>query len=753
MLPWLALLPVASAHLPHVPVVDAVSTVEGTVVLAISDSRQGAYEVLLREADGAWTGITMPPYVALPVGVATLDDDLVMVTEDGVVFRGANNGWAELARVQFGAVAQVDANADGVWLMTSEGVVLVDDTGAGTTVVEGGVVSFSATDAGAAWVTLDGAGGYYDGEVHAIDVPDGTQVVTLTTGETGDREMWTASEEGISWVDPEGVGTLCGTLPISDPEAQYAGYVTRLLVGERVIVLTGQQAYVSDDRCATWTEEVISPTFHYGEVGDVERPIEAWVGAEEEPLRFYGHPGVVSEADDHFDISGLLSAGISHALAATSAGDVWVGTYGGGVYSLDPRAQVVQWRDPALDHQELFVQSIAAEGGLALATYDVGAMGYGLPDVEGWDYASTGLAWPSDVQILDGQWWVTSRGGEAVGAVVSDDMALFETPAGLAEVVAASEFVRLQGTPGALWAVTEPAGIYRSADQGASWELVNADLRFASLVGAESGALFGVQSGIVFRSADDGATWTPVPDHDGVVAMAAVHDTVVMLQSNGDVWVSGDGGESFAAWGQPTAGGVFAMTAVGAESDVVVVSTLEGISWSDGSGWRQAPSLVRASAQSGVVRCYAADGAPCVEGDIDSNTAWTLAVGQTFEWTAFGDSFSFDGSEGTLLRVYDNDESLGDVAPGEALALGEAGWHPLRIEVAQGDPVNGGIRWLQAETTGEWYAPPVATDTADTSDTGGPGDDGCGGGCGGGAAGLWMVPLLAVGRRRGGGRP
>ncbi len=748
MLTWLALLPAASAHLPHVPIVDAVRTAEGTVVLAISDSRQGSYEVLLRETEGAWTGITMPPYLALPAGVATMGDDLVLVTEDGVVFRGSSGGWVELARVQLGAVVQVDGNDDGVWLDTSEGLVLVDERGDGTTLVNGPLVSFSATDAGAAWVSAEGVGAYYDGAITALDVPDNVDLVTLAIGETGEREVWAAGQDGISWVDADGGVNACGALPISDEEAQYAGYVTRLIVGERVIVLTGQQAYVSDDRCATWTEEVISPTFHYGEVGDVERPIEAWVGAEEEPLRFYGHPGVVSQAGDHFDVSGLLSCGISHALASTDAGGLWVGTYGGGVYSLDPAAQEVKWRDPALDHQELFVQSIGANGDKALATYDVGAMTYGLDDIEGWKFSVTGLAWPSDVQWVDGRWWVSSRGGEAVGAVTTSDMVAFETPAGLADVVDASEFVRIQATPGALWAVTEPAGIYRSVDGGESWELVNPDMEFASLVGADSGALFGVQDGIMFTSPDAGATWTPVPGHDGVVAMAAVRDTVALLQSNGDVWVSSDGGQGFDAWGQPTAGGVFAMALVPAASDVVAVSTLEGISWSDGSGWRQAPSLMRASAQSGVVRCYAADGPPCLSADTDS--AWTVSIGQTFEWTVFGDTFSFKGSPGTVLRVYDQDVDLGDVQPGEALSLGASGWHPLHLESVEGDPVDGGISWLQAATPGEWYDPPLVHDTAETGDTAGAGDEGCGHGCGGGAALLLLLPVLGAGRRFGG---
>lgn len=534
------------------------------------------------------------------------------------------------------------------------------------------------------------------------------------------------------------------SLPVTDPDLEYATFVTHIQVADRVIVTTGQLVYVSDDACATWTEQQTSDVpANYSVGGTMDDPSEAWTFIQE-PLTLYGHLGVQRQEGDHFNTWPTLGPGQAYAVYPSESGALWIGTYGAGVRTLDAVAQAQSGSDPALTENELFVHAIAGSADQVVATFDMGVMAHDTNVGVGWVDVPTALAWPSHVAYLSGRWWVTSKGDGEPGAVSGTDPVVLEPDGGLADIVAASNFLVVQVLNGRPWALAQPAALYRSDDEGVTFRLVSTEHAFIRLAATADGRMFGVDDRELFSSSDDGATWTQPAAPGAIVDVETGNATIAVLESSGQVQVSTDGGVTFAAWGPAFPGGVLALAVVPDANDTVIVSTSTGLQWSVDGEWHSLPSMQRAAPLSGAVSCGTADGSACT---ISADLAWNPAVGDTLSWPVYADTFSYSASEGTSADLYDGAVRLGSLLPGAELSLGTLSWHALRLVFTKADPVNGTVSWLQTTGAGEWFPQAPAGDTADTS--GGPPPDdtrGCGS-CSGGSGLLLLLPLF-VGRRR-----
>jgi len=748
MLGMLIAVSTALAHVPHLPVVAATDTSSGTVALVTTDARAACEQALFRlDDDGFWKGETLPTHAGVPVAVGALDGDLLLADDSGSLYRQSDGAWTELGRVDAGVVLQVGSDSTGAWIVGTTGIVHVDPAGEFTRESDVPTVAFGASSAGVAWASADGTQTRVVDGVHTTSTAtEGTTALLLTTAEDGSMVEWRADASGVSRTDADGVVTACGALPISDPDLDYATFVTHIHVGDRVIVTTGQLVYASDDTCATWTEQQTSSVpANYGVGGTMYDPSEAWTFIQE-PMTLYGHLGVQRQEGDHFNTLPTLGPGQAYALYPAESGQLWIGTYGAGVRALDAVAQTQSWSDPALTQNELFVHSIAGTADRVVATFDMGVMANDTTVGLGWVDIPTPLEWPSDVAYLAGTWWVTSKGGGAPGAVSGTDPVALATDSALADIVAASDFLVVQVVNGHPWALAQPGALYRSDDGGASWVLVSNEHAFVGLAGTADGRLFGVDGRELFSSSDSGATWTRPDAPDSVVGLAAGNEAIAVLETSGQVQVSMDGGASFAAWGPPFPGGVLAMTVVPDADDTVIVSTPTGLQWSVDGEWHPLPSMQRAAPLSGSVSCGTADGSACT---VSATVVWNPAVGDTLSWPVYADTFSYAASEGTSVDLYDGATRLGPLLPGTEISLGTLSWHALRLVFTTADPVRGTVGWLQATGDGEWYPQDPPGDTADTGEGPPPTDDtprGCGS-CSGGTGLLLLLPLLGARRR------
>jgi hypothetical protein len=109
-----------------------------------------------------------------------------------------------------------------------------------------------------------------------------------------------------------------------------------------------------------------------------------------------------------------------------------------------------------------------------------------------------------------------------------------------------------------LFAGGYPFGIYRTSDNGATWQLVNnglTDLNISSLVSPDGTHLFAGGAGGVFVSADNGNTWTAVGTGltTGVASLAVSGDGLTLLA----------GTTGYGVWKRPIAEMIDAQVGVG----------------------------------------------------------------------------------------------------------------------------------------------------------------------------------------------
>ncbi len=144
-----------------------------------------------------------------------------------------------------------------------------------------------------------------------------------------------------------------------------------------------------------------------------------------------------------------------------------------------------------------------------------------------------------------------------------------------------------------LFVGTEGGGVFRSADNGASWSAVNAGLATGSVkaFAVRGGNLFAGTGAGVFLSTDDGANWTAVNSGltSGVFALAVSGTNLFAGTDGNGVFVSTDNGTSWTTANSGlTPNAVYALAVSGTNlfagtSDGVFRSADNGASWSAAS--------------------------------------------------------------------------------------------------------------------------------------------------------------------------
>lgn len=250
-----------------------------------------------------------------------------------------------------------------------------------------------------------------------------------------------------------------------------------------------------------------------------------------------------------------LPSGLVSALADLPAGGVAVGIWGQGVFAVDGAGQA-RALGAVVERSPITALAATAEGGVVAGALAGGLYRRGAgdgqwhpvdsPDLRHADVAALAVA-PS--AVLAGTWGrgVWRADGEGRG---------FEPTAALPEPRVGSVAIDARGH----WWAGTPAGLYRSVDQGGSWQPVafeRPDDTFEVVASREHGLFATVRGRGLLRSRDGGRSWQPVSRLGDATAIAA--DARGRLLAAGPargVRASADGGESWVdlARGLPAGG-------------------------------------------------------------------------------------------------------------------------------------------------------------------------------------------------------
>jgi photosystem II stability/assembly factor-like uncharacterized protein len=144
-----------------------------------------------------------------------------------------------------------------------------------------------------------------------------------------------------------------------------------------------------------------------------------------------------------------------------------------------------------------------------------------------------------------------------------------------------------------LYAATD-GGIYVSANQGASWREIGADLPEARIYGLalQGGLIYANVEGYLWYTADGGAHWTrTAAPYRPTSALAATADAVYTAGLAAEITVSRDSGKT---WEKPGIDGYtdYYATAFAADGDRVLAATLSGVFRSADAGRTWQPAWV-----------------------------------------------------------------------------------------------------------------------------------------------------------------
>jgi streptogramin lyase len=315
---------------------------------------------------------------------------------------------------------------------------------------------------------------------------------------------------------------------------------------------------------------------------------EVWIGSSAGVIRYDTHRGSYLTYNNK---SGLLSNGVFHV--SKSGGEVWVGTYGGGLSVFDPKAET--WRNYNIPNGmgDAFVyDALEAENGdIWIATWS-GAKrirGGALDDFSKWDLytvANTGGGLPNDwvyglAPGKNGEIWLATEGGlarfkddewtnwtheDGLGApleMVEGDITFSNDPGevsshharqkeeqGLGDVKVAynpNYIVSLSVAPnGDVWAGTWGAGLSRF--DGKTWKtFTTADglpnNHIFALHTDDAGRLWiGTSRGLAIR---DGEAFTRYGHMDGL----SIQSIFAIATSGEAAWVGGFGGVTWFPFG------------------------------------------------------------------------------------------------------------------------------------------------------------------------------------------------------------
>lgn len=759
MILW-ALTGLAWAHLPH-DTVRALGASDGPYWLLADPS---GTRLLLRSDDQGrtFTFVGGEPIAELPNALTALDDGTVVVLGrhlwwgDGDVWtHGALPGDVSLLS---GGDELLLAGRGGVWeglpgaLVHTLPDVRVVALGAGPSLVD---------EAGGVW--------WKDGGWTSVAGPVGVTAVV-----TDGQGLYAGDIAGDVWRYDDG-WVRCGLLPLGTPP----DIVALVLDHGVLLAATGWRApFVSFDRCATWEDRGPPASVAYDTEGGATSVSDAYPILQAAGGRWLvgGWMGLWGSDDEGETwteapvVPADYTRGLAFAPNFDTLGRIWIGAYGagpgwtadGGVTYAAPAHGLedsnVQWIAPSTDPSVVY----AIVGHSPWVSRNGGSI---------WEALGDGESAVTSIRPFGDDVWMVSEGADGALFGSSDGGATFAPVTGLDAVSQGAHPGDLSGFVDGDRDVRcvrlgEPDGVACTQDRGGAWAA-----SFGDDAGARGPAatfwppehptrILWADAGGVHGSDDALATaWTVEPTGDDTVLQLQVADdgTAFLVTTAGEVWRSGDGGETWddlslrvPAWAH-----VMAPRPDFADHPDLLVGTHDGLfHLGDATG---DPTLARwarwqrADDHSGYALC-----ADCPASHADPaaglDSARAVPAGATLTATLRGTHLRVLGVpvDGGAADLSVDGVSYGALAERGLNVLAEVdladGWHEVRVDGRSGDGV-----WLDAlEMTGPGDVLTVADGTGAHGDH--P-ESGCG--CAstgaGGAAGWLSVGWACVGwlvRRR-----
>ena len=427
--------PAALAHVPH-------DTVRA---LAQADNGDwwlipfyGKSTMISRSTDRGvtWNMVGGEPTKDIPEGIARLDDGRVVVltdthlwwSEDGATWTmGELPG--DVAFIEGGATLRL-AGAGGIWEGMPDALVQVlanpvARLGAGPSALATDGTAW--TDAGGEWTAVGGT-------------PTSTDIVGLVAG-----DVYAGDATGAVFRYAAGDWVPCGAIPPNPDQTQpYANIVA--FAGDGNLLLTAaawRTPFVSDDRCATWTDRSTGADVTFTATGGAGDPFAGWPILRVSGGRWAvaGWTGVYVSDDQgqSWTDAEVLGPDLTRSIAFGSdfrtSGKVWLGSYGAAV-------------------------GFTEDGG---ATFDFSAHGMFDEDVQQVsqtsdpaeaDHAYALVGWHAYVSADAGTTWTP-------GTAPSSEVRFFAPMSGLSDLWAFD----VEGTQAQFW---------RSTDQAQTWQSIAA---------------------------------------------------------------------------------------------------------------------------------------------------------------------------------------------------------------------------------------------------------------------------------------
>ncbi|GDX81090.1 hypothetical protein LBMAG42_29010 [Deltaproteobacteria bacterium] len=719
----------AHAHLSHDLVVSLAADsadadrLWALVVVDGSGTRDTA-AILVSEDSGAHFSplVPQPPIADLEwrnlVGLLPGAAGLVLLSAagDGWIYDGAV--WTVWAGPAGEYLGPTDSAGEAFAIATTDGVATSNDLSGPWTwaLPERAVALALSTSDGAVLAAIVGSD-------RAVWLGDGS--VTGPAPFDSDAVAWSGGRlfvggtEGVARWEAD-AWTTCAVLPQSDPELDEGGHVVRL-DGDatRLVALTGQNAYLSTDGCATWTEHrPFADDVRFGdEPGSLADPALAYTSAilGTTGWAVAGWRGVASTqwAGGEWAASRLLGTftrGITVRNSWREDGRIFATTYGGGLAVGEQRGAAWTGSATGLLGSSLYGRGIATLAGDEIAW--LGDLRLDGSSDGGAQFEDAGL----DVPILDGiisasnALWAlgaTDDGRvlvhrESGGDWVDRSPLNFEAPTTL---VAAT----LDAEPVVVGVADNGTTAVLSSDDGLTW--TNLETGVVGMTSVAVGRNSSVDTLVVastdgvFVSSDGGASFssarTMLPWASHLVATD--DGTLFLADASGELWASADGGLTWAG----TGASFVSVQAIHplprfAEDQSLLVAALDGVFWSADAGhsWHTLPVLDRAESGTDDVVCMGATGSECVRTsapDFGGGGAYAMVDGDQITFTTRGHELRWVGTGEGSLVVYDGAALVGPLAAGETAALDGDRWHDL-VLVADGSVV---LDALEATLAGE----------------------------------------------------
>jgi photosystem II stability/assembly factor-like uncharacterized protein len=322
--------------------------------------------------------------------------------------------------------------------------------------------------------------------------------------------------------------------------------------------------------------------------------------------------------------------------------------------------------------------------------------------------SSIGLTLSFFTLIASAQWTEVLSGiGDAAGLTISD--------------------IAVNGNGKIFAGTTE--GIYRSANNGASWQALNeglfdGPLNSFAVSGGNILAAFNGQTGVV-RSADEGMTWTQVlnglPDF-AVVKLATLGANIFGLINNGDLYMTSNAGASWTKVATSPAS-INALTANGnvlfAATGNGVYKSVDGIVWTASNSGLTSLGIYKISSSGSNVLLWNGDG---IYLSTNGGSTWTpapLPIGYS-RIASIGSTLVFS-NDGVVKISFNNGSTWSDLpnlSPFTALLAVGSTFFAGTYNGVYVSP-DGGISWTLANTGFVFARPAISADAHDIIATNG----------------------------------